>query len=115
MTTFAALIYAPHGQNGHQDPAILDEYQRFIDEATQAGVLLGGHPLEGIDTSRCIRVSGGTRGGPVTVTDGPFAETKEILAGFFLLDCIDLEEATQWTAKMPHAWHGTMELRPVAD
>ncbi len=95
MTTFAALIYAPQGQNGHRDPAILDEYQRFIDEATQAGVLLGGHPLEGIDTARCIRVSGGARGGPVTVTDGPFAETKEILAGFFLLDCIDLEEATK--------------------
>lgn len=115
MATYAALIYAPAGQNGHENPAILEEYHRFIEEATEAGVLLGGHPLQGVSTAQCVRVAGGAKGGPITVTDGPFAETKEILAGFFLLDCKDSEEATQWTAKIPHAWHGTMEVRPAAD
>lgn len=115
MATYAALIYAPAGRNGHQDPAILEEYQRFIDEATNAGVLRGGHPLQDVSTARCVRVDGGAKGGPATVTDGPFAETKEILAGFFLLDCDTIEDATGWAAKIPHAWHGTMEVRPVAD
>lgn len=115
MPTYAALIYAPPGLDGHQDPEILEEYQRFIAEASDAGVLRGGHPLESPATARCIRVDGGARGGAVTVMDGPFAETKEILAGFFLLECPTMDEAAEWTAKIPGSWHGTMELRPVAD
>ena len=115
MATYAALIYAPPGLNGHHDPTILAEYERFIEEATAAGVLLGGHPLQDTSTAQCVRVEGGSKGGSATVTDGPFAETKEILAGFFLLDCTNQEEATTWAAKIPHAWHGTMEVRPVAD
>ena len=115
MATYAALIYEPAGRDGHRDPAIVEEYRRFMAEAAAAGVLITGHPLESPDLARSVRLAGGTRDGAVTVTDGPFAETKEVLAGFFLLDCDDLETATSWAARMPHAWLGTMEVRPVAD
>ncbi len=115
MASYAALIYAPAGENGHRNPDVLEEYRLFIEEATLAGVLIAGHPLEDVSTARSVRVSGGVAGGTVSVTDGPFAETKEILAGFFLLDCNNIEEATAWATKIPHAWRGTMEVRPLAD
>jgi hypothetical protein len=51
----------------------------------------------------------------VVTTDGPFAETKEVLGGFYLLRCADLDEALRWAAKIPGAWRGKVEVRPVVD
>ena len=59
-----------------------------------------------------MRVQGG-RGGEVVTSDGPYAETKEVLGGFYLLECADLDEAIAVAAKIPSAWNGAVEVRPV--
>ena len=53
--------------------------------------------------------------GDMVTTDGPFAETKEVLGGFYLLDCADLDDAIKWASQIPGAWHGRVEVRPVVD
>ena len=113
MTTYAALIYNPADLKAHEDPEIAAEYKRFIEEASAAGVLRGGHPLAGTETATTVSFPAGKPAGKPSVTDGPYAETKEILAGFFLIACADLEEAIRWAQRIPGAWHGRVEVRPV--
>jgi hypothetical protein len=115
MPKYAALIYNPRDLNGHENPAILAEYGEFMALATAAGVLVTGEPLEDVRTATTVQVAGGRKGGKVTMTDGPFAETKEILAGFFLLECPDLDDALRWAAQIPGAWYGKIEVRPIAE
>jgi hypothetical protein len=76
-----------------------------------SGVMVGGEALHPVTTSATVRV----RNGQVTVTDGPFAETKEQLAGFYLLEAASLEEAVQLAAKIPPARTGSIEVRPVRE
>jgi hypothetical protein len=76
-----------------------------------SGVLVAAEALQPIATAATVRV----RNGKVSVTDGPFAETKEQLAGFYLLDARDLNEAIQMTAKIPPAREGSVEVRPVRE
>lgn len=75
------------------------------------GQLLGGSPLHRTDTATTVRV----RNGEVSVTDGPFAETKEALSGYYLIDARDLNEAIQIAAKIPPAKHGSIEVRPTRE
>jgi len=77
----------------------------------ESGKMLGGEPLHPVQTATTVRV----RGGKVSVTDGPFAETKEQLAGFYLIDANDLDEAIQIAAKIPPARTGSIEVRPVRE
>jgi len=77
----------------------------------ESGVLVAAEALQPVDTASTVRV----RGGRMTVTDGPFAETKEQLAGFYLLDARDLNEAIQMAAKIPPAREGSIEVRPVRE
>lgn len=88
---------------------MLGEYQKFTDEVEQAGVMLGGEALESTTTATTVRV----RDGQSHITDGPFAETKEALGGYYLLDCKDLDEAIQYAAKIPSAAYGCVEIRPI--
>jgi hypothetical protein len=81
------------------------------DEFRQSGVLVAAEALQPIATAATVRV----RNGKVSVTDGPFAETKEQLAGFYLLDARDLNEAIQMAAKIPPAREGSVEVRPVRE
>lgn len=81
------------------------------DGLRQRGVLIAAEPLFPVDTATTVRV----RNGAVTVTDGPFAETKEHLAGFYLVDARDLNEAIQIAAKIPPAREGSIEVRPVRE
>jgi hypothetical protein len=74
-----------------------------------AGVLRGGEALEPVETATTLR----ERGGELLNTDGPFAESKEILAGFYLLDVDDLDAALAWAARMPNISYGSIEVRPV--
>ena len=74
-----------------------------------SGVLLAAEALKPIETATTVRV----RNGKVTMTDGPFAETKEQLAGFYLIDAKDLDEAIQVASKIPPAREGSIEVRPV--
>jgi hypothetical protein len=76
-----------------------------------SGHFITGSPLHPVHTATTVRV----RNGQATVTDGPFAETKEALAGFYMIDARDLNEAIQIAAKIPPAQHGSIEVRPVRE
>jgi len=80
-------------------------------EFRNRGLLVAAEPLEPVETAATVRV----RNGRVSVTDGPFAETKEQLAGFYLIDARDLNEAVQAAAKIPPARTGSIEIRPVRE
>jgi hypothetical protein len=77
----------------------------------KSGALIAGEALEPVETAATVRV----RNGRVTVTDGPFAETKEQLAGFYLVEARDLNEAITMASKIPPAREGSIEVRPVRE
>lgn len=116
MPLYAALIYGEEG--GEQTPEalqqVMDDYTVFSDKVQAAGVMAGGEALEDSSTATTVHVEGG-KGGKVVQTDGPFAETKEVLGGFYLLKCADLDEALGWAAQIPGAWYGKIEVRPVME
>jgi hypothetical protein len=118
MPTYAALIYESAATEGVYTPeewdTIMAEYIEFGEKAGAAGVVAGGEALEPTPTATTIHVKGG-KGGDIVTTDGPFAETKEVLGGFYLLECADLDEALKWAAQIPGAWHGKVEVRPCVD
>lgn len=88
---------------------IYQEYVAFTHEVREAGILRGLNPLERVSTAKTVRL----RNESVDTTDGPFAETKEQLAGYYLLDCKDLDEAIAYAAKIPGAKWGSIEVRPI--
>jgi hypothetical protein len=118
MPRYAALIYGDAATETSGTPeqwaSIMVEYNDFGATAGAAGVLAGGEALQPTPTATTIHVKGG-KGGELLTTDGPFAETKEVLGGFYLLECEDLDEAIRWAAQIPGAWHGRVEVRPVID
>lgn len=85
------------------------EWMAYTEELKKAGVLKAGDALQPTPTATSVRVRNGER----ITTDGPFAETKEQLGGYYLLDCDDLDAALGWAAKCPGAKEGTVEIRPV--
>ena len=88
-----------------------DEYREFTDDIRRNGHLIGCHRLQPADTATNVRV----RNGQVTVTDGPFAETKEKIGGFYLIQAKDMNEAIQVAARIPGARFGCVEVRPIAE
>lgn len=84
-------------------------YRAFTRETMERGYLKGGEALQPTTTATSVRV----RDGRTSVTDGPFAETKEALGGYFVLDCPDLDTAIELAAKIPGAQRGTIEVRPI--
>jgi hypothetical protein len=89
--------------------AIVQEYFALTDEFRAAGAYVAGAPLRPTDTASTIRV----RDDQALVTDGPFAETKEQLGGYFLIEADSDDEAREWAAKIPAARFGSVEVRPV--
>ena len=89
--------------------ALRKETLDFVDDLRQKGILLDARPLQSATNASTVRI----REGAVQVTDGPFAETKEQLAGFYLIESRDLNEAIQLAAKIPAARVGSVEVRPV--
>ena len=89
----------------------MQAYFEYTDQIGKAGVMVGGEALHPVSTATTVRL----REGKLTTTDGPFAETKEQLGGFYLLDCKNLDEAINWASKIPHAAIGSIEIRPVVD
>ena len=85
------------------------QYRAFADEARAAGVLAGGDELGSTRDATTVRV----REDETLVTDGPYAEVKEALGGYFVLECTTLDEAVEWAARIPGAEHGAVEVRPV--
>ena len=89
--------------------AMTNEYMKFGEEMTKRGVLQGGERLRPTTDATTVQV----RDGDVITSDGPFAETKEQMGGFYLVDCKDLDEAIEIAAKIPGARHGSIEVRPI--
>ncbi len=85
------------------------QYSAFADEARAAGIMAGGDELGSTRDATTVRV----RDGETLVTDGPYAEVKEALGGYFVLDCGTENEAVEWAARIPGAGHGAVEVRPV--
>jgi hypothetical protein len=111
MTLYAALIFGAELDPGDGEyTGMSDDYAEFNTAA--AAVIRGGEALYPTSTATTVRVVGG-KGGDVVTTDGPYAETKEVLNGFYLLECADLDEAIATVARIPGAWHGAVEVRPV--
>ena len=84
-------------------------YMKFGEEMGARGVLTGGERLRPISDATTVRV----RGGETLTSDGPFAETKEQIGGFYIVDCKDLDEAVEVASKIPGAAHGSIEVRPI--
>jgi len=108
---YLCTIYGEESQWSNATPEQMGEvmaaYNAFGEEA--AGVILGGEGLEPTSAATTVRVRDGER----LLSDGPFAETKEQLGGFYLLECGSLDEAIDWAAKIPGAASGSVEVRPV--
>jgi hypothetical protein len=92
--------------------AALEAWSAFDKEAVEAGALIACEPLEHPSEATTIRIA---KEGERTVTDGPFAETKEQLGGFALLECADFDEAMEWAAKVPVAPDSVIEVRKIMD
>ena len=110
---YLLLIYGDEahwaGLSKEESDAIFDEYRTFTESIAAQGIMQGGAALTPVSTARTVRV----REGRSTVSDGPFAETREQLGGYYLLECADLDEAARWAAKIPDARSGSVEVRPV--
>ncbi len=107
------LIYEdPARKPDYQSPegaAAMAAWGAFAQATVDAGVNDSGAPLQPPHTATTVR----SEAGKVVTTDGPFAETKEVLGGFFILDCKDLDHALEWAAKFPNVRWGSVEVRPV--
>lgn len=111
MPTYIALVHTP--EVDWSQPEFADGLQEYVAfEEAYAAVLRGGNALYPTASAKTVRVPGGADGAPI-VSDGPYAETKEALTGFFLLECTDLGEAVAVAAKIPAARYGTIEVRQV--
>ena len=110
---YLLLLYGDEAQWADATPEDLqksmDGYVALDKEVNEAGVLVSGEGLEPSSAATTLRV----RDGETMLTDGPFAETREQLGGFYLLDCRDLDEAVEWAKKIPAAYDGSIEIRPV--
>jgi hypothetical protein len=91
--------------------ALYGEYVAFMDSVKQSGHYVGGNPLQPTRTATTVRVRNGT----VSTTDGPFAETKEQLGGYFLIEAADLNDAIRVASRIPGARLGSIEVRPVME
>lgn len=115
---YMLLIYSSERAEAQMDPAeaqrIMMGHKAVMEGTMQAGILRGGEPLHPTSTATTVRQQNGQ---PITL-DGPFAETKEQLGGYYILDCKDLDEAISWAGKIPTACKGgsgCVEIRPIMD
>jgi hypothetical protein len=112
---YLLLIYGDESPGSEMTPeqmeASMGEWYDYSDWLVEKGWMKGGDALQPTDQATSVRV----RDGATSVTDGPFAETKEQLGGYYLLDVANLDEAIEAGAKCPGATYGTIELRPVME
>ncbi len=91
--------------------ALMGEYFAFTEDIKKSGHYLGGNALQPVHTGTTVRI----RHGKMSTTDGPFAETKEQLGGYYLIEAKDLNEAIQVAAKIPSSRYGSTEVRPIQE
>lgn len=94
-----------------EDDGVIDDWTAYTRALHEAGVLVGGAALHEPANATSVRVRAGER----LLTDGPFAETKEHLIGYYVIDVADLDAAVAWAARVPNARTGTVEVRPVRE
>jgi hypothetical protein len=113
MPEYMLLLYASDGDEAETARrwAEMPLWDEVTDSLREAGLLISNAPLHPVATATTVRV----RDGEKQITDGPFAVTKEILAGYYLLRCDDLDEALRHAARLPLARYGSVEVRPVLD
>jgi len=115
MAQYMLLIYSPPDAGPAEgSPEAEQEFGRWFaysDELAKAGAMVAGAPLQPGSTATTVRERDGER----LLTDGPFAETREILGGYYLVDVPDLDAALEWAAKMPNIAYGSVEVRPVME
>ncbi len=112
---YALLIYtqeANEPQEGTPEAEqVMKDYYEYTNAISAQGINLGGEALMPTPTATTVRV----RDGETLTTDGPFAETKEQLGGFYLVECADLDGAIEAAAGIPRAKHGSIEVRPIIE
>jgi len=108
---YALLIYGTEADIEDYSAETLDGYNAFTSHVRERGALKGGEALHPIATATTVRV----RDGRTVTTDGPFAETKELLGGFYVVEATDLDEAIGYAALIPGAKTGSVEVRPIVD
>ena len=110
---YLCLIYTDENADARmtreEGQAIMGEYFAFTEGIKKSGHYVGGNPLQATKTASTVRV----RQGKVSTTDGPFAETKEQLGGYYLIEAKDLNDAIQVAARIPAARTGSVEVRPI--
>lgn len=110
---YMLLIYTPpvddSGATEAEQEAAMGEWFEFTQRIVESGEMVAGDPLQGIETASCVAV----RDGETTITDGPFAETKEILGGYYIVDVDSVERAQELGAQLPSARYGRTEVRPL--
>ena len=92
-----------------QSAQIMAAYGAYSQALVQAGVMVGGDRLQPVSTATTVRVANGK----TEVLNGPYAETKEQLGGYYIIDVPDLDAALSWAARCPGASHGALEVRPI--
>jgi hypothetical protein len=111
MPKYMLLSYQP--VEGGPAPEEMREqhalWTQYLQDLKDADAFVANEGLGGTDAATTVRV----RDGETQITDGPFAETKEYLAGFFLIEAADLDAAVEWSARMPGATYGSVEVRPM--
>jgi hypothetical protein len=110
---YLALIYADEtawdGLDADARASAYERYRALAEEARAAGAMVGGNELASVRDATTVRI----REGRTLVVDGPYAETREALGGYFLFECDTIDEAVDWAARIPAADHGAVEVRPV--
>lgn len=113
LVKYMALIYADESAwetfSEEERQAAYAQYGAFGEEARAAGVFAGANELGSTRDATTVRV----RDGETLVTDGPYAEVKEALGGYYLLECSSMDEALDWAARIPGAEHGSVEVRQL--
>jgi hypothetical protein len=113
MPEYMLLIYTPKEGEGALSPeeaqAEHPKWFAYTQALQEAGVMVAGDALQPVETATSVRI----QDGETVVSDGPFAETKEVLGGYYIIDVPDLDEALKWAARMPSAPRGPVEVRPV--
>ena len=110
---YLLLIYGDQdgwkSRSEEENGQLMQDYYTFTQELEQSGAMVAGNALQPTETATTVRV----RNDETLTTDGPFAETKEQLGGYYLVDVNSIDEALEWAAKIPGARHGSIEVRPV--
>ena len=113
MPEYMLLLYLPSDNPAtpEQMAAEAPRWDQFTQGLMEAGVFVAGNALERPDVATTVR----KRGGETQITDGPFAETREFLGGYYLIDCPDLDTALSHASRVPNVGYGSVEVRPIRD